>query len=150
MIKLRRSWTASALVVAVLVVGGCSSDEPDPVEVEQPVTVETTGPDEPAVLTLREDAEERLGIRTAPVAEVRAGGKVVLTVPYAAVVYDSDGGSWAFSMTEPRTYTRVPLTITTIVGDTAKLSAGPAVGTPVVVVGAAELVGAEAGISGEE
>jgi hypothetical protein len=44
----------------------------------------------------------------------------------------------------------VPLEINSITGKTVLLKSGPPVGTQVVVVGAPELVGAEAGISGEE
>ena len=66
------------------------------------------------------------------------------------MVYDEDGESWAFSSPSPRTYIRVPIVISSIAGQTVQLKSGPPVGTQVVVVGAPELVGAEAGISGEE
>jgi hypothetical protein len=103
-------------------------------------------------VTLREDAAVRLGIETAPVTArpATAGHQATLTIPYAAVVYDAEGAAWAYSSPAPRTYLRVPLTISVIEGDTAVLTEGPAAGTQVVVVGAPELVGAEAGISGEE
>jgi len=41
---------------------------------------------------------------------------------------------------------REPIEITRISGDDVVLSSGPVVGTAVVTVGAAELVGAEAGL----
>ena len=44
----------------------------------------------------------------------------------------------------------MPIEISSITGKTVQLKSGPPVGTQVVVVGAPELVGAEAGISGEE
>ena len=66
------------------------------------------------------------------------------------MVYDEDGKSWTFSAPSPRTYIRVPIVISSITGQTVQLKSGPPVGTQVVVVGAPELVGAEAGISGEE
>jgi hypothetical protein len=75
---------------------------------------------------------------------------VTEVISYSAVVYDSDGASWAFSAPSPRTYVRVPIEISSIIGKTVQLKSGPPVGTQVVVVGAPELVGAEAGISGEE
>ena len=66
------------------------------------------------------------------------------------MVYDADGKSWTFSSPSPRTYIRVPIVISSIAGQAVQLKSGPPVGTQVVVVGAPELVGAEAGISGEE
>jgi hypothetical protein len=71
-------------------------------------------------------------------------------IPYSAVVYDTDGSTWAYVNTAAKTYERKPITVTEIDGTTALLSAGPAVGTAVVTVGAAELLGTEYDISGEE
>jgi len=71
-------------------------------------------------------------------------------VPYAAVVYDSDGSTWAYIEAAPRTYVRRAIVVDSIVGGTAYLRSGPPVGTPVVVVGAPELLGAEYQIAGEE
>jgi hypothetical protein len=48
------------------------------------------------------------------------------------------------------TYQRKPITVAEIDGQTVLLSAGPAAGTAVVTVGAAELLGTEYDISGEE
>jgi hypothetical protein len=144
------------IVPALFVIGlsGCSiadaSHEPPPAE--QAVQVETTGEDQPAKVILSERAEQRLGIRTVAVRAIATahGKPAPLVVPYAAVVYDADGESWAFSVAAVRTYIRVPIKISSITGDVVQLSSGPKVGTQVVVVGAPELVGAEAGISGEE
>jgi hypothetical protein len=66
------------------------------------------------------------------------------------VLYDADGGTWTFVELEPRVYQRAPITITGVDGAQAALSAGPEPGVAVVTVGAAELVGVEAGISGGE
>jgi hypothetical protein len=71
-------------------------------------------------------------------------------VPYAAVIYDADGATWAFVELEPGVFQREPLTIVSVDGENVRLSAGPAPGTEVVTVAAAELVGVEAGISGGE
>jgi hypothetical protein len=89
---------------------------------------------------------ERLRLETAPVGGT-AGG---LTIPYAAVVYDAEGGTWAFVEVDDRVYQRQAITITSVDGDLVVLSDGPAPGTAVVTVAAAELVGVEAGISGGE
>ena len=52
--------------------------------------------------------------------------------------------------TAATTYQRKPITVTEIDGAVAQLSAGPPAGSAVVTVGAAELLGTEYNISGEE
>jgi len=148
-----RATACSALVVLTFGAAGCSSaqatNEVPPSETA--VTVQAAADEsQPATLTVSELAEKRLGIRTEAVRLVGAGKSATLTLPYAALVYDAEGAPWAFSSPNPRTYVRVPLTIRGIVGDDVQLVSGPPEGTQVVVVGAPELVGAEAGISGEE
>jgi hypothetical protein len=70
-----------------------------------------------------------------------------LVIPYAAVVYGLEGETWVYTNPEPLVYIREPIAIDYIQGDTVVLSEGPASGTPVVVIGAAELFGAETGVS---
>ena len=141
----------AALAMITLGASGCSeagaSNESNS---ETAVTVESAGQDQPARLTVSERAEERLGLRTEPVRPVTGQPGATEVIPYSAVVYDADGESWAFSSPSPRTYVRVPIEISSITGKTVQLKSGPPVGTQVVVVGVPELVGAEAGISGEE
>jgi hypothetical protein len=150
-----RGLAASVTVLAAITVGasGCSeagaSNEESP---ETAVTVEEPAEEgQPARLTVSERAEQRLGLKTEPVRPLtgQANGATEV-IAYSAVVYDEDGKSWAFSAPSPRTYIRVPIVISSIAGQTVQLKSGPPVGTQVVVVGAPELVGAEAGISGEE
>jgi hypothetical protein len=150
-----RGLAASLTVLAAITVGasGCSeagaSNEENP---ETAVTVEEPAEEgQPARLTVSERAEQRLGLRTEPVRPLtgQANGATEI-IAYSAVVYDENGKSWTFSAPSPRTYIRVPIVISSITGQTVQLKSGPPVGTQVVVVGAPELVGAEAGISGEE
>jgi hypothetical protein len=95
---------------------------------------------------LSQTAVDRLGLRTTAVTSVDGA----LVLPYGAVVYEPDGSSWAYVQTAARTYQREPIAIAGISGDTAVLSSGPPVGTLVVSLGGAELVGVETGIDGEE
>jgi hypothetical protein len=67
-------------------------------------------------------------------------------IPYSAVIYDLTGQAWTYVNTAPRTYVREPITIDYSKGATTVLKDGPAVGTAVVSVGAAELFGAETGV----
>jgi hypothetical protein len=110
-------------------------------------------------VTLSQQAADRLGIQTGAVRMQRAAatrgrtaGAAAATrkvVPYAAVIYDEGGDTWTFTSPRPLTYLRQHIGIDFIEGDTAVLSEGPAVGTTVVTVGAAELLGTELGV-GEE
>ncbi|MCI0583356.1 MAG: hypothetical protein L0227_10810, partial [Chloroflexi bacterium] len=95
-------------------------------------------------LTLSEKAAQRLGVETVPV----AGSGSALTIPYAAVIYDSEGATWSYVNTAPLVYLREEITVDRIDGETAMLSAGPAAGTQVVTTGSAELYGAEIGVGG--
>jgi hypothetical protein len=142
----RRYGIAAALAATGLALTGCQSSaqgaEAEPAEVASVVEPEDGSP---AVVTLSEAAEGRLGITTAVVADTPA-----LTVPYASVVYDADGSSWVWVRIDPLTYQRSAIAISGITGDQVSLSSGPPAGTDVVTVGAAELVGVEIGIDGEE
>ena len=67
-------------------------------------------------------------------------------IPYSAVIYDLSGQAWAYVNTEPHTYVRQPITVDYSQGAMTVLKDGPAAGTAVVSVGAAELFGAETGV----
>jgi len=67
-------------------------------------------------------------------------------VPYSSVIYDLKGDAWAYTSPAPLTYVRDRIQIDFIEGDRAVLSQGPAAGTNVVTIGAAELFGAESGV----
>jgi|tagenome__1003787_1003787.scaffolds.fasta_scaffold20989775_5 multidrug efflux system membrane fusion protein len=71
------------------------------------------------------------------------------TVPYSAVIYWIDGGTWVYERTAPLTFVRHPITVESIDGDVAVLSKGPAIGAEVVAVGGVELLGTEFEIEGE-
>jgi len=67
-------------------------------------------------------------------------------IPYAAVIYDQSGATWAYTNPESLVFIRQPIVIDYIEGDRAVLSDGPAAGAAVVTVGGAELFGAETGV----
>jgi hypothetical protein len=120
--------------------GGSSVADP-------PAVVEPAAGGGPARVVLTGRAEQEVGLATGVVGTAPDG---TATIPYAAVVYDGEGSSWAFVPVDPHTYQRVPVAVTRVVGDQATLTSGPPAGTEVVTVGAAFLVGAEAQISGGE
>jgi len=67
------------------------------------------------------------------------------TVPYSAVVYDIQGGSWVYEQAANRRYVRRRVQIHHATSGIAYLASGPAPGTPILVEGAAELWGVEFG-----
>jgi hypothetical protein len=77
------------------------------------------------------------------------GGWRQKTVPYSAVIYWIDGGTWVYMRTGPLAFVRSPIEIQEIDGDVAILSSGPPAGTQVVSIGGQELLGTEFQIEGE-
>ncbi len=94
-------------------------------------------------ITLTAKAAERLAIKTGKTATDASG---VMTVPYAALVYDSKGKTWVYTNPEPLVYVRASVDVASIKGPNVILKDGPAAGTNVVVTGVAELYGAESGM----
>lgn len=139
-------WVAAVAVVlgAALPVAACaqSSASTPTSKAPAPAKVEPIGDTGVQRLTLTDKAVERLAIATFPVAE-RDGR---LLMPYAALLYLPDGTTFAYTNPEGHSYVRAPVTVESIRGDQAVLTAGPAVGTAVVTAGGAELWGTEFGI----
>ncbi len=144
---------AAALVAASAT--ACSSPAAT-ATLPDPASVESVPQSSVPAVRLTAEAIKRLDISTA---RVRVGavpgptggkGGVRTQIPYAAVIYDRDGSSWTYTATATTVFLRKPITVDYITGDTAVLSRGPSAGTPVVVVGSAELLGVEYDISGEE
>jgi hypothetical protein len=71
------------------------------------------------------------------------------TIPYSAVIYGVEGGTWTYTSAGPLTFIRAPITVAAVEGDVAILSDGPDPGTEVVTVGGEELLGTEFAIEGE-
>lgn len=148
-----RVWTAivglGALLAAFalyLALAGGTSESAAAVEEVLPATVQYPNGSDVALLTLRPSAIKRLDLRTVAVTSQRVDGKARLVVPYAAVIYDSEGETWLYAASNPRTFRRQSITIDRIAGERVILSAGPAAGTKIATVGAQELWGAELGI----
>jgi hypothetical protein len=112
------------------------------------VTVEAIPGSDLERLTLSEHAAKRLGVQTTPVAAGPAGQASRTSVPYSAIVYDAAGATWMYTSPNPLVFVRHEVVVDRVTADQAFLSAGPAIGTPVVTVGAAELWGIETGVGG--
>ena len=141
----RNRWVATLVLLAGLV-GGCASTAADVVE-DNPAQVEPIEGSDRSQVILTEEGAGRVGIQTQPI-NVAADGTGSV-IPLAAVLYDKDGKTWTYTTSQPLTFVPQEVVIGRIDGDTAILTSGPAPGTEVVTVGAAELLGAEYGVPGE-
>jgi len=66
-----------------------------------------------------------------------------LTIPYSAIIYDINGGTWVYESTSDSVFVRQRVEVDFISGDRAALRQGPPPGTKIVATGALELFGTE-------
>lgn len=142
----RPSWPLAlpAIAAVALPLAACS---------EEPIAIKTVPYelvadeiDEINTVVLTQRASERLVMETAPVLEQTVDGSTRLTVPYAAIIYDTIGDTWVYAHPEPLSYRRAPITIDYIEGDLVVLLDGPEPGTEVAVTSVAELYGTDTGV----
>ncbi len=150
-----RRWMSTTLIMAGLPLLACSapvySTAPEAAQVAHIDGSELSG------VTLTEKAMQRIDIGTTavrqelvPVREQRAsladgfsGVVARKIVPYSSLIYDPRGGIWVYTNPRPRTFVRHRVDVYGITGDRTVLREGPAVGTEVVTLGAAEIYGTE-------
>lgn len=146
--RISNRWLAAALIIVGLFLSACA-------EVPETATGEEGGGAakvEPVAgtglsrVTLMGKAAERLGIETAPIEDATVEGQQRKAMPYAALLYDPNGDAWAFTNPEPGVFIRGRVAVERVDGERVILTDGPATGTQVVTVGAAELYGAELGV----
>ncbi|MFC1790965.1 efflux RND transporter periplasmic adaptor subunit [Gemmatimonadota bacterium] len=89
--------------------------------------------------------EMRPGERVSVRVPLRGGGAEGTVVPWSAVLHDIQGGTWIYEALEGHAYTRRRVEVRDVMDGFAILARGPALGTPIVVVGAAELYSTEFG-----
>lgn len=94
-------------------------------------------------VTLTQKAAQRIDIQTDKIQQDAAGKTIA---PFGAVVYDLAGEAWVYTNPEPLTFIRQKIVVEVVKGDKVYLKEGPAQGSSVVIVGVAELYGAERGI----
>jgi len=139
------------ITIPVLACGGNSASamskkEPPPAKVEK---IEGTSLSR---VIVTEKGAARLGLELTPVRDAQvarrgiSGTEMRRVVPFAAVLYDPKGDTWAYTSPAPLTFVRQRIVVDYVVGGLAVLSDGPPLGTGVVTVAAVELFGAETGI----
>ena len=144
-------WLAALLLAGSLAVAGCGKPAASEEEGEAHAkVVDVPGNGERKRVILTPEALEAVGVRTAQVTTGKDddGGRALI-VPYSAVIYDAEGKTYTFTNPAPRTYERQPIVVDDVRKKRAYLTKGPAAGTPVVTVGADELLGAEEGVEEE-
>jgi hypothetical protein len=134
---------AGLLTVLLTMVGPAQGESPESSGPEEPAHVEHREGSDIARLTLTSKAASRIDVQTAPVETGRRGLQVV---PYGALLYDPQGGTWVYTSPAPLVFERVAVTVSSIDDERVLLRKGPGAGTEVAVVGAAELWGAEFGV----
>jgi hypothetical protein len=131
-------WIFILLVLVGLQLSACAPKSATAEKIN-PAKVEPIDGSDLKRVTLTEKAAERIDVQTAAVQ-----GKVV---PYAAVIYDTEGNTWVYTNPEPLVFVRQSIVIDRIEGEQAILFQGLSSDTMVVTVGVAELYGAETGVS---
>lgn len=142
-----------ALSLAGLALVACSRDEDLGEASDAAAQVHRVAGVAVSSVTLTKVAQTALAIQTERVREARqvVGGAATTfqVIPYSAVLYDSTGHTWTFTLTGPRSYRRAPVSLDHVADDLAYLRQSLDPTTTVVTVGAAELLGAEEGVGGE-
>ena len=73
------------------------------------------------------------------------GVQAAIVLPYAAILYDINGGTWIYENTAPRQFVRRRVELQRVDGNMAVLQRGPKPGAKIVTAGAAEIFGTEFG-----
>ncbi|WP_225802229.1 efflux RND transporter permease subunit [Streptomyces sp. NK15101] len=159
--RTRRRWAAGLSAAGLLLAGGaglsaCADSNPSSASAAEhtdnlPAQIEDVAEGKIPRLTLAEDVVERIHLTTEPLrqAPLDGAGPPQTLIPLSAVVYDPEGETFAFTNPEPHVYLRTPVELGQFGEDHAVVKSGIATGTPVVTVGAAELLGIEYETDGE-
>jgi hypothetical protein len=136
------------LTTLAVLVGACAqSTEPETTADEGVARIEDIAGSDVKKITLTDEAAERIGVETVPVAAAD-GGRI--QVPSATVLYDQQGRTWVFTEPEHDVFVREQVEVIGTNGEDMILSTGPAADTPVVTVGVPELYGTELGVGDPE
>jgi multidrug efflux pump subunit AcrA (membrane-fusion protein) len=128
-----------AVTAALLPLAGCGKAGDKQAAAVPAATVEPTSESGIRRITLSDLAAKRIGIQLGEVTAVEGR----LQAPYSALLYDATGAEWVYVNPEGKVYKRAGVKVDRIEGDKMYLLKGPDAGTKVVIVGAAELHGAE-------
>jgi hypothetical protein len=138
-------WMAVVLLIAAVGVTACGKKLAT-TAAEEVAKVEPISGSALKRLTLSQKAAERMNLQTVAVRDAQVKGAQRKVIPYAAILYDTKGDSWAYTSPEPLRFVRQQVKVDYIDGDQAILTDGPAAGTALVTTGATQLLGLEVGV----
>jgi hypothetical protein len=139
--KTNSVWLLMALCLIPLLLTACGGAIPVTAEEEKPITIEHLEDEmAPTRAILSAQSAKRLDIQTAV---VQLEGTTQLVIPTAALLYDSQGGTWVYANPVPLTFIRIRITVDRIDGDLVYVSSGLTANMKVVTSGAVELYGSE-------
>lgn len=136
----RLAWLAP--LCAVLLLTGCKDVATEEEEGYEPAAVEPIKGSELSRVILTDDAAQRIGLATIPV----ANQGTLTVVPESSVWVDVNGDEWVYTNPEALVFVRAPVVVDRYDDGSAFLRDGPAAGTKVASIGVPELIGSEFGI----
>jgi hypothetical protein len=134
----KRLLAAGIAVIAALSMSACKEVESESAAGYEPAQLEEINEDLKQV-TFTQEGAARVGVKTALVRQ-NGGDRVV---PYAALIYDSEGKTYVYTSPKPLTDLREEVEVDRVDEDRVLVSKGPSAGTEVVTTGAAEVYGTE-------
>jgi multidrug efflux pump subunit AcrA (membrane-fusion protein) len=133
------------LMICGLPLGACKEVETEEATTGyEPAKLEPVAGNDVMRVTFTAEGAARTGLQ---VGEVRRTGQHKVA-PYAALIYDAAGKTYVYTTSDRLSFLRRQVKVDRIDGDDVLLSAGPAVHTKVVTVGAAEVYGTELDVAG--
>jgi len=130
---------AIAAVAVVALLAGCGGSSKSQAPAPSGVLTHVGGT--PRVI-LSPVGAQQIGLQLTPV----RGARGTAVVPYAALVYDPTGVTYAFTRVAPLTYAEVRVNVARIAGNAVFVTSGLQPGSEVVTVGAEELYGVASGV----
>jgi len=142
--QLRAACAGLVLIAGVVSLSACSGEASSGYDYEtathhEPAELEPIKGTDVQRVIFDAVSAKRVGLKTA---QIRQDGRKEI-MPYAALIYDAEGKTYAYTAPEPLTYVRQEIEIDHYDGDSVVLSDGPPVGTEVVTVGVDEVYGTE-------
>src|SRR4051794_21653227 len=92
--------TGVVVAAAGLAMAGCAKTSAATSE-EPPAVVQQVAAGEIPTVTLKQDAADRIGLKTDVVRDETVDGLQRKVVPYAAILYDPKGDTYAYATSEP-------------------------------------------------
>src|SRR5258705_7727898 len=118
--KQQNRWMLGILLLACLPLSACKhAEEAVAAEESGPAKIEHLDGAEPTRVTLTEEAAKRLDLQTAAVHDMDIRGAKRNVIPYAAILYDTEGNTWTYTSPEPLVFVRHRIKVDFIDGEMA-------------------------------